>query len=71
MRNALAIQYLRYGKWYDVPEKYKFAVYIAELLLMVKNPKLWKFDLVVTISGIVSVNNDTQIVLLPSSADIG
>ena len=64
-RSGLQVQYLDYGKWYDVPTRYDLRSIAEELLTLVKNPKLRKYELVVTKDGIVSVDKDRQLVLVP------
>jgi len=64
-RNALLIEYLDYGKWYAVPIKYDLVPLVASLLSMAKNQKQRKYEMTVTKDGIVSVDDDKQLVLVP------
>jgi hypothetical protein len=64
-RSGLQVQYLDYGKWYDVPTRYELRSIVEELLALVKNPKLRKYQLVVSKDGIVSVDKDRQLILVP------
>ena len=64
-RDGLKIEYLDYGKWYDVPKKYKFERHASDLLSLVKNSKPRKYDLAVTYYGLVSVDRDKQLLLMP------
>lgn len=65
MRTALQIQYLDYGKWYAVPAKYDFESMVEDLFALMKDPKARKCELTVTKDGIVSIDNDRQLVLVP------
>lgn len=64
-RNALSIEYLDYGEWHAVPSKYDIVSLVTSLLSIVKNQKLRKYEMTVTKDGIVSVDDDKQIALLP------
>lgn len=59
------VTYLDYGKWFSVPEEYELVSVIEKLVERLKDPKLKKFDLCITKHGIVSVNDDSQLVLVP------
>ncbi len=64
-RKGIAIQYLTFGKWYDVPNTYGLESEVSNLLTMVKNQKRRKYELAVTKSGMVSVDRDRELVLVP------
>lgn len=63
--NDLNITYRDYGKWYELPDKYNLNKEARKLLLLVKNKDRKEYDLSVSSPGIVSINNDTELVLTP------
>lgn len=65
VRTAIQIQYLDYGKWYAVPADYDFESMTADLLELMKEPKARRCELTVTRDGIVSIDDDRQLVLVP------
>jgi len=65
VRNGVQIRYLDYGKWFDVPAKYNLELMMEDLFTWMKEPKASRCQLTVTKDGIVSVDNDRQLVLVP------
>jgi len=61
--DSIILKYLDYGKWYILPEKYNLKNEVRKLLLLVKNKNKKEYDLSVSSPGIVSINNDTELVL--------
>lgn len=66
----LAVTYLDYGEWHPVPEKYQLIPEVIVLLGLVKNKTEHHYALSVCSAGIVSINKDRVLVLVPAkSAD--
>ena len=61
----LSVTYLDYGKWYPVPEKYQIENEVKSLLQHVKHKKRRQYELEVSSSGIVSIDRDRELVLVP------
>jgi hypothetical protein len=61
----LSITYLDFGEWYPVPAKYKLAEEVAALLTLVKNKKRRRYELSTCSVGIVSIDRDRELVLVP------
>jgi hypothetical protein len=61
----LSVSYLDYGKWYPVAAKYNLVQEIVELLKMVQNKTRHHYELSVCSAGIVSINRDRELVLVP------
>lgn len=64
-RSGLLIEYRDLGKWHKVPANYKLEAVVVGLLELVKNPKASVYELAVTTDGLVSIDNDKQLVLEP------
>ena len=65
----LSITYLDFGVWYQVPANYKLAEVVAALLQLVKNKKRRRYELLICSAGIVSIDRDRELVLVPSEGD--
>ena len=63
--NELSITYLDFGEWYPVPAKYKLAEDVWALLKLVKNKQRRRYELSTCSTGIVSVNRDRDLALVP------
>ena len=61
----LSITYLDFGKWYPVQSKYKLTEEVAKLLKLIKNKQRRQFKLSTCSAGIVSVDRDRELVLVP------
>lgn len=61
----LSITYLDYGAWFPVPEKYKLAGEARELLELVRHKTRGHYELSVSSDGIVSIDRDRELVLVP------
>lgn len=59
------IEYLDYGEWYPVPKKYGLVPVVASLLALVQDKEREKYELAVISAGIVSIDRDRQLVLVP------
>ncbi len=64
-RTSVQIEYLDYGKWYVLPSEYGLESMIADLFDLMKDPRARKCELTVTKDGIVSIDDDRQLVLVP------
>jgi hypothetical protein len=64
-QEELRITYLDYGEWYEVPAKYHLGEEVQSLLRLAKSKRLTRYELEVCSPGIVSVDNDRQLVLVP------
>jgi hypothetical protein len=67
--DGLAITYLDYGEWYAVPAKYKLAKEVEMLLKLVKHKRRAQYDLSTSSSGIVSIDRDRELLLMPPGRD--
>lgn len=65
----LSITYLDFGKWYPVPGKYKLAEEAAALLKLVKHKKRRQYELSTCAGGIVSIDRDRELALVPPEGD--
>lgn len=65
----LSITYLDFGEWYPVPARYKLAEEVAALLKLVKNKKRRRYELSTCSEGIVSIERDRELVLVPPEDD--
>ena len=63
--DVLSLSYLDFGKWYPVPPKYKLAAEARALLALVKNKTRRRYELSTCSAGVVSVDNDRELVLAP------
>lgn len=63
-REGIAVTYLDYGKYYPVPKEYDFVLLVEKLLAHTKNQNKAQYDLLVTDSGIVSIDRDRELVLM-------
>jgi hypothetical protein len=61
----LTISYLDFGAWYPVPDKYKLEQEVVELLKLVKDTGRRHYELSTCSPGIVSIDRDRQLVLVP------
>ena len=61
----LTITFLDYGKWYPVPQKYKLVREVADLLKLIKHKKRGRYEFSVSCTGIVSIDRDRELVLVP------
>ncbi|HJT35142.1 MAG TPA: hypothetical protein VJ783_24160 [Pirellulales bacterium] len=61
----LSITYLDFGEWYRVPTKYKIGGVIEALLSLAKNKKLRQYEVSICSAGIVSIDRDRELVLVP------
>jgi hypothetical protein len=68
--SGLAISYLDYGKWYPVPEEYKLTDKVSSLLELVQDKNRDQYEFVVHCKGLVSVDRDRQLLLLPPEPNI-
>jgi hypothetical protein len=59
------ITYLDYGAWHPVPTKYELAEPVEALLELVKDKDREQFELSTNYSGIVSIDRDRQLVIVP------
>jgi len=64
--SGLSISYLDFGKWKPVPEEYKLTDEVLSLLELVKDKDRSLYEFVVNCKGLVSVDRDRQLLLLPS-----
>jgi hypothetical protein len=62
---AISISYLDYGQYYPVPSAYAMEPLLQQLLPLCRQRNLKKGELVITKDGLVSVDRDRQLVLLP------
>jgi hypothetical protein len=62
------VEYLDYGKWLPVPAEYGLTTAAAELLELVKDKDRDRYEFVVNFQGLVSVDRDRQLLLLPPVA---
>ena len=63
---GLSISYLDFGKRKPVPEKYKLTDEVLALMELVKDKDRSLYEFVVNCKGLVSVDRDRQLLLLPS-----
>lgn len=63
-RTGLETKYLTYGEWHAVPPKYEFDGMLDELLALA-NKRKPRYELTVTSDGIVSLDGDKTLVLVP------
>jgi hypothetical protein len=61
----LSITYLDFGEWYPVPARYKLAEEVEALLTLVKNKKRRRYELSTCRGGLVSIERDRELVLVP------
>jgi hypothetical protein len=62
---GLAITYLDYGKWYPVAKKYLLEQEVTALLQLVKHKNRGRYELSTCCAGIVSIDRDRELLLLP------
>jgi hypothetical protein len=62
---GLALSYLDYGNWLPVPDEYGLAEPVAEMLELVLDRGRERYEFAVNCKGIVSVDRDRQLLLLP------
>lgn len=62
---GFVITYLDFGAWYPLPEKYKLAGEVVRLLELVKHKDHNRYELSVCSAGIVSIDRDRELVLVP------
>ena len=67
--SGLSVSYLDFGKWYPVPEEYKLTDEVALLLELVLHKNRSEYEFVVQCEGLVSVDRDRQLLLLPPGFD--
>ena len=67
--SGLSISYLDFGKWTPVPEEYKLADEVVALLELVMNKDRNQYELVVSCEGLVSVDEDRELLLIPPDSD--
>jgi hypothetical protein len=65
----LSITYLDFGKWYPVASKYKLAEEVVALLKLVKNKNRHRYELSTCRAGIVSIDRDRELVLVPPETE--
>lgn len=65
----LSITYLDFGQWYPVPPNYRLAEEVAALLKFVKNNERRRYELSTSITGILSVGPNRELVLVPPESD--
>lgn len=65
----VSITYLDFGEWYQVPAKYKLAEEVAASLKLVKHKKRRRYELSVCCAGILSIDGDRELVLVPPEGD--
>ena len=65
----LTMTYLDFGEWYPVPKKYKLGAAVTELLKLVKHKTRNKYELDVICEGIVSIDKECELVLIPPGLD--
>ena len=63
--DGVTITYLDFGKWYPVPAKYNLMDEVVALLKLVKNKKRRRYELSTCSAGIVSIDRDRELVLVP------
>ena len=68
--SAWRIDYLDYGVWYPLPAKYKPADLAPRIVALTKHPKRKRYEMVVTHSGLVSLDRDKELVLEDPQAPI-
>jgi hypothetical protein len=66
---ALSITYRDFGAWYPVPSEYKLADEITAVLALVKDKTRQNYELSASCAGIVSVDRDRELVLVPPSGE--
>jgi hypothetical protein len=62
-RDEIRATYLDYGEWKPVPARYGIEPVLARMLTLVKHPKLRRYEVSVLKQGLVTVNNDRELVL--------
>jgi hypothetical protein len=68
--DGLSITYLDFGEWHPVPSKYKLAEVVGALLKLAKNKNRRRYKLSVCSAGIVSVDRDRELVLVPREGEV-
>jgi hypothetical protein len=66
---GIRITYLDYGKWYNVPLKYKLVPLVNDLLLLVKHKNRKRYELSVASYGGVSIDRDQELLIVPPDCD--
>jgi hypothetical protein len=66
----IAVTYLDYGKWYPLPSKYRFLDEVPALLQLVRDKTRSQYELEVMEPGIVSVDRDRELSLVPPDFEI-
>jgi hypothetical protein len=61
----LSITYLDYGEWHSLPTGYELAEEIAALFKLVKNKERLRYELTACSAGIVSIDRDRELILVP------
>lgn len=61
------LSYLDYGEWYPVPASYGLESVMNKVLALVKHPKRNQFEIEATVDGLVSVDRDKELVLVPDN----
>jgi hypothetical protein len=69
-KSGWRIDYLDYGVWYPLPTKYKPADLAPRIVALTKHPKRKRYEMVVTHSGLVSLDRDKELVLEDPQAPI-
>ncbi len=64
-RAGLSITYLDFGEWYAVPAKYALEEEVSALLTLIRNKDRFRYELSVCSPGIVSIDDDRELVLVP------
>ena len=64
-RNDISITYLDYGNWYPVPQEYELVEAAVKLLRLVKDKTKVRYELCILKAGIVSVDRDRELLLVP------
>ena len=65
----LAVTYLDYGRWYEVPKKYNLVPEVTALLELVQDKTHSQYELLICSTGIVSIDNDRELVLVPPETE--
>jgi hypothetical protein len=63
--SSLEIAYLDYGKWHPLPEQHKLDEEAATLVKLAKHRDRRRYELSVSKSGIVSIDRERELVLIP------
>lgn len=64
-RKEVSVTYLDFGKWYPVPKKYRLRDEVPALLGLVLHKARSQYDLTVCSPGIVSIDRDRELLLVP------